>query len=170
MELFVTWTLAFAVIILVILLGKSYQTNKELVKNNDCRKENYKLLQEESYIIKSILLKVNKICMDSTKPIDRKTIPILALQSVYYTHKENGNIEGLDLTSIRFKNTQDGVLVYLNGAMVPFIGDIICSPIELQNIDKIEALYRLSTIFDRKDNNIKFTIQALHTILDNLNK
>ena len=170
MELFVTWALAFAVVFLVTALTLGHKSNLKLEKENECKKENYKLLQEKTHLIENIALKLNDICLSTTKPIDRKSISILAIEDKSFTTDENDNIIGLNLTAIRFKNTQEGVLVYLNGAMAPFDGDVICSPIELQNVDKIDCLYTLPTIFNKKDSNIKFTIHSLRSILNNLNK
>lgn len=170
MELFVTWALAFAVLVLIILLGKSYQTNKELVKENDCRKENYKLIKEENLLLKNIVKILNNRCLDIITPLDKKSLPFLVTDIKGIVTAEDGDIQNLDYTSIRFKQTQDGVLIYLNGAMIPFDGDISLSPKVLQNVDKMEALRRLYYVFDKKDVSIQYSIQTLRTILDQLNK
>jgi len=148
---------ATLLIILVILLFVYRQKNNKLLAELKAEKEKYIELNTEAKLLRTILIKYSFMIKQHLSPLKRDTMPFKIIKEI--------DMPLVDLVSIRFKKVKDTVLVYINGAMIPYPGTIkfnypdIFTPTnfnviddtitvlhkkQYENVDIKDALYKIS--------------------------
>ena len=110
-------------IILFIIVIIFYLRNKKLAFRIKSNKALYSATKEENIQLALILVNLTNLVNTSIFPMNINYIPFKVID---LDKTEGGDTkETIELTSIRFKQVEDMVLIYLNGAMKPYDGEII---------------------------------------------
>lgn len=107
---------AILLIILVILLFICKTENTRLLTELQIIKEKHKMLDQETVLLGLILAKLSFMVKINLMPLTKDTMPVKVMEL-------DGSVMS-DVTAIRFKKVNDNVLIFVNGAMVPYTGEI----------------------------------------------
>ena len=110
-------------IILFIIVVIFYLRNRKLTFRIKSNKALYLATKEENIQLALILVNLTNLVNTSISPMNINYIPFKVID-LDKTEGE-GTKETIELTSIRFKQVEDMVLIYLNGAMKPYDGNIL---------------------------------------------
>lgn len=154
-----------AAILLLILLNLlfNYKNKIRYLRNQvSIQKEKHEALKEETILLGLILTRLSVTVKNSIEPLKRNSLP--------FTVEDTTDIGLDDLTSIRLKKVKEEVLVYLNGAMIPYKGKIkinILNGFNSNNVKDLDSI--IETMHKKKFTGINI-VENLKEINKNLNR
>jgi hypothetical protein len=154
--------LAVIIIVLAAIATKYYLENQNFRQYIESTAITHKELSENRLHLFLLTKKLGGIIIANYEALKKDKLPFKALNEI--------TGEALELTAIRFKKTEKEVLIYINGAMVPFIGDIKLNhedwitPSQLLNIVRLTSTLRASA--NTGINNTK-QLKEINNLLEN---
>lgn len=148
-------------ITLVILLFMYRKLNNDLLAELKTGKEKHEALKEEAVLLGLILGRVSILIRNNLAPLPKHKMPftIKGINDTYYS----------ELTSLRFKKVENEVLVFINGAMVPYIGEIKLNHANFFTNTNLNDIDDIINILNKKKYGGNNILKDLKQINQNLN-
>jgi hypothetical protein len=155
-------SIIIAVILLILLTYKWYRNSKDinlLRTKLNIEIQKYELAKEENTLLALILMNLSSMVRRNLSTLDLNKLPFTLVDVT----------DDTKLTSIRFKEINDVVLVYINGAMLPYTGKIKYNLTNTFTPEVHQVLIEIINILHYKKTTGNSIITYLTTINNKLN-